>query len=200
MPKQSWKPSTQLHPVPVVMVTCVRPRERPNIITIAWVGTVCSEPPMLSISVRPERFSHDIIRDTGEFVVNVPSVPQVRAVDYCGVASGRDGDKFAHTGLKPVPAVKVGAPLLAECPLCLECRVRSSQLLGSHTLFVAEIVMVHADDTLLTGSGRFAIEKAGLIAYAHGHYYALGASLGHFGFSVRKHPPPRGGRHPRGKG
>jgi len=188
MAKLLWKPSTQLAPVPVVMLSCQRPGERPNIITVAWVGTVCSEPPMVSVAIRPERFSHDIIRDTGEFVVNIPTVDLVRATDYCGVVSGRDTDKFKAAGLTPEPAQTVQAPLIAECPLHLECKVRDQRSLGTHTLFLAEIMAVRAADALLTPGGHFAIERAGLITYAHGHYYAVGRRLGHFGFAVRKRP------------
>ena len=191
MAKLLWKPSTQLAPVPVVMLSCQRPGERPNIITVAWVGTVCSEPPMVSVAIRPERFSHDIIRDTGEFVVNIPTVDLVRATDYCGVVSGRDTDKFKAARLTPEPAQTVRAPLIAECPLHLECQVRDQRRLGTHTLFLAEILAVRAADALLTHGGRFAIERAGLITYAHGHYYAVGRRLGHFGFAVRKRPVKR---------
>lgn len=191
MAKLLWKPSTQLAPVPVVMLSCQRPGGRPNIITVAWVGTVCSEPPLLGVAIRPERFSHDLIRDSAEFVVNLPTVELVRATDYCGVVSGRDTDKFQATGLTPVPAATVQAPLIAECPLHLECQVRDQRRLGTHTLFVAEILAVRPDDRFLTASGRFALERAGLISYAHGHYYALGRRLGHFGFAVRQRPRRR---------
>jgi flavin reductase (DIM6/NTAB) family NADH-FMN oxidoreductase RutF len=181
-----WKPGTMLNPVPVVMVTCAEKGQRPNIITIAWAGTVCSEPPMLSISIRPERYSHDIIKRTGEFVVNVPSVREIRAADTCGVVSGRDVDKFEKTGLTPAPASKVGPPIIQECPLALECRVRKTVELGTHTMFVAEIVAVQVSESLMTAGGRLALEKAGLAAFAHGGYYALGRKLGYYGFSVRK--------------
>ena len=184
--KIAWKPGTMLNPVPVVMVTCAEKGQRPNIITIAWAGTVCSDPPMLSISVRPERYSHGIIQRTGEFVVNVPSVREIRAADTCGVVSGRDVDKFEKTGLTPIPASRVAAPIIQECPLALECRVRRTIELGTHTMFVAEIVAVQVSESLMTQGGRLALEKAGLAAFAHGGYYALGRKLGHFGFSVRK--------------
>ena len=141
--KQSWKPGNVLSPVPAVLVSCGGTRGwKPNLITIAWAGNVCSEPPMLSISVRPERYSHEIIETTREFVVNVPSLRQAKAVDWCGVVSGRSVDKFAGAGLTPAPALKVGCPIVLECPLNIECRVRKSLKLGSHTLFVAEVVAV----------------------------------------------------------
>ena len=185
--KKSWKPGNMLSPVPVVLVSCGGIRDtKPNLITIAWIGSVCSDPPMLSISVRPERYSHDIIKATGEFVVNVPSADQARTTDWCGVVSGRDLDKFSATGLTPAPALKVGCPIVAECPLNIECRVKKSLQLGSHTLFLAQVVSVQVNAALVDDRGRLNLQKAGLIAYAHGHYFALGRHLGHFGFSVRK--------------
>lgn len=179
-----------LYPLPVVLVTCQTPEGRPNIITVAWTGTLCTDPPMVSISVRPERHSHDIIRDTGEFVINIPTAKMLHATDYCGVVSGVHVDKFRQTRMTPMPASQVKAPLIAECPLHLECRVTESKALGSHTLFMAEIVAVQGDMSLMEDDGRFALEKAGLVVYAHGHYYLMGEQLGHFGFSVRKKPAP----------
>jgi flavin reductase (DIM6/NTAB) family NADH-FMN oxidoreductase RutF len=185
--KKSWKPGNMLSPVPVVLVSCGGVREwKPNLITIAWIGSVCSDPPMLSISVRPERYSHDIIKATGEFVVNVPSADQAKTTDWCGVVSGRDTDKFSATGLTPAPAVKVGCPIVAECPLNIECRVKKTLQLGSHTLFLAQVVSVQVSAGLVDHRGRLNLQQAGLIAFAHGHYFALGRHLGHFGFSVRK--------------
>jgi flavin reductase (DIM6/NTAB) family NADH-FMN oxidoreductase RutF len=176
-----------LSPVPVVLASCGGTKGwKPNLITLAWIGSVCSEPPMLSISVRPERFSHDIIKTTGEFVVNVPSLAQARATDWCGVVSGRDTDKFAGSGLTPAPAMKVGCPIVRECPLNIECRVRRSLLLGSHTLFLAEVVAVQVNASLVDSRGRLNLQKAGLMAFAHGHYFGLGRHIGHFGFSVRR--------------
>ena len=185
--KRSWKPGNVLSPVPAVLVSCGGTVEwKPNLITIAWVGNVCSEPPMLSISVRPERYSHEIIRTTREFVVNVPSLRQVRAVDWCGVVSGRSVEKFAGAGLTPAPAQKVNCPIVLECPLNIECRVRKTLELGSHTLFVAEVVAVQVSSALIDAKGRLCLEKGGLLAFAHGEYFALGRRLGRFGFSVRK--------------
>jgi flavin reductase (DIM6/NTAB) family NADH-FMN oxidoreductase RutF len=176
-----------LAPVPVVLVSCGGTRGwKPNLITIAWIGSVCSDPPMLSISVRPDRYSHGIIKAAGEFVVNVPTLDLAKATDWCGVVSGRDADKFAGAGLTAAPALKVGCPILAECALNIECRVRRSLPLGSHTLFLAEVVAVQVNASLVDSRGRLDLRKAGLIAFAHGHYFALGRHIGHFGFSVRK--------------
>lgn len=184
--KESWKPGTMLSPVPVVMVTCQAKSSLPNIITVAWTGTVCSEPPMLSISIRPSRYSYELIRDSGEFVVNVPSVGLAAATDKCGVLSGRKENKFEVTGLTPMPSQTVKVPLIAECPVNLECRVKQQIELGTHVLFLAEITGVQVSSHLVTKDGRLALEKAGLIAFAHGNYYELGKYIGHFGFSVRK--------------
>ena len=186
MNKIVWKAAPLLAPVPVVMVTCGVPPDRANIITVAWAGIVCSEPPMLSISVRPERFSHGLITRAGEFCVNLPGTAQVHATDICGVISGRDRDKFAETGLTQAPSSSIRTPGIQECPLCLECKVRSSQELGSHTLFLADIVAVQVAADLVNPAGRLMLEHAGLITYAHGQYYALGKALGSFGFAVRR--------------
>ncbi len=202
--KVAMKPSTLLSPVPVVLVSCggTKPGERPNLITIAWAGTVCSEPPMLSISVRPERHSYRLIEESGEFVVNVPSERQAWATDWCGVVSGRDEDKFAKTGLTPGKALHLRTPIVQECPLNIECKVRRKLELGSHVMFVAEVVGIQVSQPLMTPLNRLALEKAGLLAYAHGHYYVLGRQIDHFGFSVRKKPaaPVPGGRPAKKKG
>ncbi len=185
--KRAWKPGNVLSPVPAVLVSCGGTGGwKPNLITIAWTGNVCSEPPMLSISVRPERYSYEIIEKTREFVVNVPSLKEARAVDWCGVVSGRSEEKFAGAGLTPAPALKVGCPIVLECPLNIECRVRESLKLGSHTMFVAEVVAVQVSAALIDGKGRLRLEKGGLIAFAHGQYFALGRCIGRFGFSVQK--------------
>ena len=185
--KQSWKPGNVLSPAPPVLVSCGGTEGwKPNLITIAWAGNVCSDPPMLSISVRPERYSFEIIRTTREFVVNVPSLKQARAVDWCGVVSGRNEDKFAGAGLTPAPALKVRPPIVLECPLNIECRVKESLELGSHTMFVAEVVAVQVSSDLVDGKGRLRLEKCGLLAFAHGEYFVLGRRIGKFGFSVRK--------------
>jgi len=185
--KASWKPGNVLAPVPVVLVSCGGTGEvQPNIITIAWIGTVCSDPPMLSISVRPERYSYDIIAAAGEFVVNLPSVAQTRITDWCGVVSGRDHDKFKECGLTAAPADQVGCPVIAECPVNIECRVTQRLELGSHHVFIAEVVAVQVTADLIDAKGKFRVDRAGLIAYGLGHYFPLGAAIDHFGFSIRK--------------
>ena len=176
-----------LFPLPVVMVTSQdAEKRRTNICTVAWTGTVCTDPPMLSISLRKERHSHSLISATREFVVNVPSVPQVRMTDYCGVVSGRDVDKFKETGLTAVPASKVKTFLILECPVNLECRVKKTLELGSHTMFVAEVLAIQVNEDLLNSSGRLALEKAGLATFIHGSYYSIGKKLGFFGYSIQK--------------
>jgi flavin reductase (DIM6/NTAB) family NADH-FMN oxidoreductase RutF len=185
--KQSWKPGNVLSPLPVVLVSCGGDSTwKPNIITIAWIGSVCSDPPMLSISVRPERYSFDIIQSTGEFVVNVPSRRQARAVDWCGMVSGRNLDKWEGAGLTQAPALKVGCPIIQECPIHIECRVRETLNLGSHVMFVAEVAAVQITSALIDAKGRFRLEKAGLMAYGLGQYFEIGAVIGRFGFSVQK--------------
>lgn len=190
--KQIWQPGTMLAPVPAVLVGCGDgDQAKYNLLTVGWTGIVCSEPPMLSISVRPERFSHGLICQTGEFTVNIPSAKLAPAVDFCGVTSGRDTDKFAVRHLTPIPGSKVKAPVVAECPLAMECRVTQHLKLGSHDLFIANILAVQVDDSLVDEKQRLNLDKAGILAYAHGHYYELGRCLGHFGFSVRKKPGPK---------
>lgn len=185
MSKQVWKGSTLLNPEPPVLVSCGSP-EKPNLITVGWCGTICTQPSMLSISVRPERYSYDLIKDSGEFVVNLPTESLTRAVDWCGVKSGREVDKFAAMGLHAVPAARVGTVLLEESPLNLECKVTQRIPLGSHDLFLAEVVAVDVDESLLDANGKLCLDKAKLIVYSHGEYLALGRRLGTFGYSVRK--------------
>ncbi len=190
--KQLWKPSTILSPTPVVLVSCGGRAEQPeNILTVAWAGTVCSDPPMLSISIRPERFSHGIITTTREFVVNIPTQDLAKATDLCGMKSGRDTDKFALTGLSRAAGVSVAAPLLAECPLNLECKVRKTVKLGSHDMFIAEILAVHVSPALLDRRGKLCLEQARLLAYAHREYYSLGKRIGFFGFSAKRPGTPK---------
>lgn len=185
--KKSWKPGNMLSPVPAVLVSCGGTEKwKPNLITIAWAGTVCSNPPMVSISVRPERYSYEIIKQTGEFTINLPAVKQTKATDWCGVVSGRNHDKFEKTGLTPAPGLKTSCPIVLECPVNIECRVTRTLELGSHVLFLAEVVAVQVSSELIDAKGKLCLEKAGLIAYVHGEYFALGKDLGHFGFSVRK--------------
>ena len=171
--------STALYPVPAVMVSCGL--ERPNIITLAWVGTMCSDPPSIGISVRPERFSHGLLVEAGEFVVNLPRADQVSIVDYCGQVSGRDVDKWVACGLTAAPASKVRVPLIAECPVALECRVSHRLSLGVHDLFVGEVLAVQVDEAALNAQGQLDYERAQMLAYASGYYYRLGERLGRFG-------------------
>ena len=187
MSKQVWKGSTLLNPEPPVLVSC-GPKEKPNLITVGWCGTICTQPSMLSISVRPERYSYGLIKDSGEFVVNLPTEALARAVDWCGVKSGRDVDKFTAMGLHAAPAARVDTVLLEESPLNLECRVTQRIPLGSHDLFLAEVVAVDVDESLLDQNGKLCLDKARLIVYSHGEYLALGRRLGTFGYSVRKKP------------
>ncbi len=184
--REMWKPGNMLYPVPAVMVSCGRQGEKPNIITVAWAGTVCSDPPMLSISIRKERYSYGLIQDSGEFVVNLVNRKLVFAADFCGVKSGRDVDKFAGLKLEPLPSCHVGPPGIAQSPVCLECRVVQQIPLGSHDLFLAEIAGVSADSRYMDKNGRFCLNRCGLAAYSHGEYFALGERLGSFGYSVRK--------------
>ncbi|MDD3146578.1 MAG: flavin reductase family protein [Candidatus Riflebacteria bacterium] len=184
--KVSWQPGTVLSPVPAVMVSTIGSTGRPNIITISWAGIVCSEPPMLSISVRPGRHSFGLLRETGEFVVNIPDRQLVRQADLCGVISGRDKDKFHETGLTQGRSETVKAPVIIECPINIECKIEREIELGSHSLFIAKITNVQVSEQLVDKEGRLLTEKAALVGYAHGHYYQLGKQLGHFGFSVKK--------------
>lgn len=184
--KTDWKPGTMLNPVPAVLVSCGR-GERANLITVGWAGTVCTNPPMVSISVRPERHSHAIIMDEMEFTINLTTHAMARATDWCGVRSGRDFDKWKETGLTPIPGRAVACPAVAQSPVNIECRVKEVLHLGSHDMFVAEVVNVMADDSLINpDTGAFDLAAARLICYSHGKYYALGECLGHFGYSIRK--------------
>ena len=186
MKRQYWKPGNMLYPLPAVMVSCQREGEKPNIITLAWVGTVNSDPPMVSISVRPERYSYNIIKETGEFVINLTTESLVKATDYCGVRSGKDVDKFAEMNLTPCVSKEVKAPGIAESPVCMECKVKQEIPLGSHTMFIAEVLAVSVDENYMNDTGKFSLDQTGLIAYSHGEYLSLGEKLGSFGYSVRK--------------
>lgn len=187
MAKQCWKPGNMLYPLPAVMVSCAREGERPNIITVAWTGTVCTNPPMVSISLRPSRYSYEIIRETGEFVINLTTEELTRAADFCGVRSGRQTDKFQETGLTPDPSSMLRhAPGILESPVNIECKVWEIQQLGSHHLFLAHVEGVRVEDRLLDKSGRLDLSKAKLIAYSHGEYFTLGRLCGSFGYSVRR--------------
>lgn len=173
-------------PLPAVMVSCKRPGEKPNIITVAWTGTVCSSPAMVSISVRPDRYSYDIIKETGEFVINLTTEKLARATDYCGVRSGRDVDKFAEMNLTAGRSVHVDAPYIEECPVNIECRVQQILELGSHHMFIAEVLGVDIDDRYLDEKGKFRLNEANPIVYSHGEYFGIGRKLGSFGYSVRR--------------
>ncbi len=186
MSKQLWKPGNMLYPVPAVMVSCQRKGERPNIITIAWAGTTSSDPAMVSISVRPERHSHGIISETGEFVINLVTEKLTKACDWCGVRSGRDYDKFKEMNLTEYRTELLDAPAIEESPVNIWCKVTKTEQLGSHDLFLAEVVGVTVDDQYMDEKGRFALEQTGLIAYSHGEYYTLGEKIGKFGYSVQK--------------
>lgn len=184
-----------IYPLPAVLVSCGATPDEYNVLTVAWTGTVCSDPAMCYISVRPERHSYDIIKRNGEFVINLTTEELARATDWCGVRSGRDYDKFAKMGLTPVPATVVKAPIIAEAPVSIECRVRNIVPLGSHDMFVAEVVNVVVDERYINAeTGKFEMERAGLIAYLHGEYFTLGKAIGHFGWSVRKKPKKSRGR------
>lgn len=186
MAKLQWKPGTLLYPVPVVLVTCGDLHGVKNIITIAWAGTIASEPVTVSISVRPERFSYGLIKASGEFVINLPSRNLVRAVDYCGVVSGKNCDKFRTAGLTPAPSQHLKAPIITEAPLALECQVISTINLGSHVLFLAKVLGVQVEENLIGPTGRLDLAKAELISYIHGHYWTMKEPVGSFGFSVKQ--------------
>ena len=186
MSKINWKGSTLLSPVPPTMVSCGDIDGESNIITIAWTGIINSQPPKTYISVRPSRHSYNMIKESGEFVINLTSVPLARAADYCGIYTGAKVDKFEKCNLTPVEAEEVSAPMIGECPVSLCCRVTDVVPLGSHDMFLADILAVYVEDRLLDESGKLHLEKADLCAYAHGDYYALGKILGHFGFSAAK--------------
>ncbi len=184
------KPGNFLYPIPAVMVSCGT-MEKPNIITIAWTGTICSDPPMVSISVRPERYSHEIIKESGEFVINLTTKKLSRSCDYCGVVSGRDVDKFSETGLTPAESKTVSCPSIQESPASIECKVKDIIPLGSHDMFIAEVTGVTVDSAYIDSKNRFQMNKTDLVAYSHGTYLTLGKELGTFGFSVRKKPSGR---------
>lgn len=185
MARQYFKPGNMLYPVPAVMVSCGREGEKPNIITVAWAGTICSSPAMLSISVRPERYSHAILTETKEFVVNLVTKDLVYAADYCGVKSGRDTDKYKEMKLTPSPSKFVKAPGIGESPVNLECRVTEVKKLGTHDLFLAEVVGVSVNEKFMDENGKFHLNSTGLVAYSHGEYFELGKKLGSFGYSVK---------------
>lgn len=185
--KQSWKPGTLVYPLPAALVSCGSYDGESNLLTIAWTGTICTNPPMLYISVRPERYSYDMIRSTMEFTVNLTTASMARATDWCGVRSGRVYDKWEETGLTKIKGIKVSCPSVGESPLSIECRVKEIMSLGSHDMFIADVVNVIADDRYLDpATGTFDLAASGLMAYSHGGYYELSEKIGGFGFSVKK--------------
>ena len=186
MSKQIWKPGNMVYPLPAVLVTCTDNNGKDNVLTIAWTGTICTDPALAYISVRPERYSYNMIKETGEFVINLTTEELCFAIDYCGVRSGRDEDKFAKCNLTKEAALAVKAPLIKESPVNIECRVREIKEYGSHTMFVADVLNIHADEKYMDENGRFCLEKADPVCYSHGTYFTMGKKLGTFGYSVKK--------------
>ena len=187
MAKQTWKPGNMVYPLPAVMVSCGDKEGNTNIITIAWTGTICTNPAMLYISVRPERYSYNMIKESGEFVVNLTTEALARATDYCGVRSGRDVDKWQETGLTRGKANELmHTPIIEECPVNIECKVTEVKELGSHAMFIAEVVSVQVSDEYMDEKGKFCLNETGLMAYSHGEYRSLGQQIGTFGYSVKK--------------
>ena len=185
--KQPWKPGTLIYPLPAVLISCGETEEEYNMLTVAWVGTICTNPAMCYISVRPERHSYDIIKRTKSFVINLTNEDMARATDWCGVRSGKDYNKFQEMHLTPQKAQKVSAPIILESPLSIECEVIEIKELGSHHMFIANVVNVQADERYIDpATDEFRLSDAKLIAYSHGHYYKLGEEIGKFGWSVRK--------------
>lgn len=186
MLKLEIPPSEALYPVPVVLVSCTdKNRAKSNIITIAWCGVVCSNPPLLSISIRPSRYSYRLIKESGDFVINIPSKDLIKKTDFCGVRSGADIDKFVSVPFTMALAKKVKAPLIEECPLNIECVLKNIIKLGSHDMFIGEVVQVHADTDILNTDGNINFEKAAPFVYNHGEYWDLGKKIGHYGFSTK---------------
>ena len=186
MAKQLWKPGNMIYPLPAVMVSVTDGEGNDNIITVAWTGTVCTNPAMAYISVRPSRYSYDMIRKTGEFVINLTTEKLAFATDFCGVRSGRDVDKFRKLNLTKEKAQFVSAPMIGEAPVSIECRVREVKELGSHDMFLADVLAVHADEAYMDKNNRFRLNDAGLLVYSHGEYLAGGRKVGTFGYSVKK--------------
>lgn len=194
MKKTKWKSGALLAPLPPVMVSCGTP-EHPNVLTVAWTGIINTIPPKTYISVRPSRYSYSIIKDSGEFVINLATSDLIRAVDFCGVRSGAQIDKFKEMQLTPIPSSEIAAPMIDECPLSMECKVTQIIPLGSHDMFLAEILAVHVDDTLIDAEGKLHLDRCKLAAFAHGEYFQLGEKIGTFGFSVRKKPKKKSAKH-----
>lgn len=185
--KHNWKPGTMIYPLPAVLVSCGKSPEEYNLLTVAWTGTICSDPPLCYISVRKERHSYDILCRNREFVINLTTEDLAFATDWCGVRSGRDYNKFEEMGLTPGKSGVVAAPIVEEAPICIECRVKEIVPLGSHDMFIAEVVNVQADDRYLDPeTGKFELEQAKPLVYVHGAYFGLGKRIGKFGWSVQK--------------
>lgn len=184
--KQDWKPGTLIYPLPAVLVSCGSDESEYNIITVAWVGTLCTNPPMCYISVRPERHSHAIIKKNMEFVINLTTKDMAYATDWCGVRSGKDYNKFAEMKLTPGKSTIVNAPLIEESPLCIECRVKEIVALGSHDMFIADVVNIKAETNYLNENGKLELAETNPLVYVHGNYFELGDKIGKFGWSVEK--------------
>lgn len=192
MAKQKWKPGNMVYPLPAVLVSCGVKKGNINVMTAAWTGTVCSDPPMVYVSVRKERHSHHMIQETREYVINLTTEKLAWAADFCGVRSGRDLDKFKEMKLTPVQGELQYAPMIEESPVSIECRVTNVMELGSHDMFMAEVTAVYVDEQYMDEKGTFHLEKAAPMVYSHGQYYGLGRHLGGFGYAVRKKPAKKG--------
>lgn len=186
MAKQKWKPGNMVYPLPAVLVSCGDKEGNLNLMTAAWTGTICSDPPMVYVSIRKERHSHHMIRETGEYVINLTTEKLARATDFCGVRSGRDMDKFKEMQLTPVHGALKYAPMVEESPVSIECQVTQVVELGSHDMFMAKVTAVYVDETYMDGKGTFHLEKAEPLVYSHGQYYGIGKHIGGFGYAVRK--------------
>jgi flavin reductase (DIM6/NTAB) family NADH-FMN oxidoreductase RutF len=185
--KVNWKPGTMIYPLPAVLISCGATEQEYNIMTVSWVGTICTDPPMCYISVRPQRHSYPIIAKNREFVINLTNEEMAFATDWCGVRSGKDHQKFDEMHLTPGKSKQLQAPIIQESPLCMECRVKEIIPLGTHDMFIAEIVNIQADARFIDDTtDQFKMQEAKLIAYSHGHYYKLGEEIGKFGWSVQK--------------
>ncbi len=184
--RENFKPGNMLYPLPAVMISCQEEGKRPNVLTVAWAGTICSDPAMVSVSIRPSRYSHEIISKTKEFVINLVTEDLTRACDYVGVKSGRDVDKFKECNLTESPSSVVKCPGIAESPVCIECKVEQIIPLGTHDMFIAKVVNVNVDKDRMDENGKFDLNGSNLITYSHGEYFTLGKKIGKFGYSVKK--------------
>jgi flavin reductase (DIM6/NTAB) family NADH-FMN oxidoreductase RutF len=187
MGKLNWKPGNMIYPLPAGLISCGDINGKMNLLTVSWLGTLCTDPPICYISVRPGRYSYDMIKQTGEFVINLTTTEISKATDWCGVKSGRDFDKFKESGLTPAPAMIVKCPIVAESPISIECKVTEIKALGSHDMFIADVVNIIADDRYIDPeTAAFNLAASGIIAYSHGNYYSLGKHIGKFGWSIMK--------------